>query len=76
MNSYLEDLIRDAQQRQAGRAVAPERILAKLPVPTARRSRARRRGRLMGAAACAVGLAVAAVPVAVHPTAAAGVDER
>jgi hypothetical protein len=75
MNTYLEDLIRDAQQRQAGRAVPPERILAKLPVPTPGRSRARRRGTLMVAAACAVGLAVAAVPVAVHLTAAAGVEE-
>jgi hypothetical protein len=66
MNTYLEDLIRDAQQRQAGRAVPPERILAKLPIGAKRRERTRRRGALVVAAACAVGLAVGAVPIAIR----------
>ncbi|GAA4443719.1 hypothetical protein [Phytohabitans houttuyneae] len=66
MNTYLEDLIRDAQQRQAGRAVPPERILAKLPRPAAAQPRRRSRAALMVAAACVLGLVVAAVPLAVH----------
>ncbi|MFD0743750.1 hypothetical protein ACFQ1L_19435 [Phytohabitans flavus] len=65
MTASLEDLIREAQQRQAARAV-PERILARLPVYGARRARRRRSGRLVVAAVCAVGLAVAVVPVAIH----------
>jgi len=66
VNTYLEDLVRDAQRRQAGRAVPPERILAKLPVRTTRRATVRRRGSLIVAAACAAGLAVASVPLAVR----------
>jgi hypothetical protein len=65
VNTYLEDLIRDALRHQAGRAAPPERILATLPVREARRSPVRRRGALI-AAACAVALVVAALPVAVH----------
>lgn len=64
----IEDLVRDAQARQADRAVPPARILATLPVRAARVQRQRRIGWATGAVAAAAVAGVIAVPaLAVHP---------
>jgi hypothetical protein len=60
MTPHIEDLVRDAQERFADRAVHPERIRAGLPRRAARRARRRRYGAL-GVAGIAVAVAAAVV---------------
>ncbi|GAA0713845.1 hypothetical protein Drose_26060 [Dactylosporangium roseum] len=63
MTSPIEDLIRKAQERQAQRAHAPDRLAAELPVRVARRVR-RRRYQMIGTVAAAVAAAATlSVPV-------------
>jgi hypothetical protein len=62
MNGTLEDLLRQALQRQADRAVAPDRVRAALPARTARRTR-RRIGSMAVGLSAAAALTAFAVPV-------------
>jgi hypothetical protein len=63
MNTSLEDLVREAQHRQADNAVAPERIRAALPRRAARTARRRRTGFFAVVGAGVAGLAAVVVPV-------------
>jgi hypothetical protein len=62
MNGTMEDLLRQALQRQAERAVDPARVRAALPSRAARRTR-RRFGSLAAGLAAAAALTAFAVPV-------------
>jgi hypothetical protein len=62
MSVPIEDLIRDAQERQANRAVHPDRIRAGLPARRRRRVRHRQFGLVAVCAAVAGAAAVVAVP--------------
>jgi len=62
MNGTMDDLLRQALQRQAERAVDPARVRAALPARAARRAR-RRYGSLAVGLTAAAALAVFAVPV-------------
>jgi hypothetical protein len=62
MTVPIEDLIRDAQERQADRAVHPDRIRAALPARRRRHVRQRRLGMVGVCAAVAAVVAVVTVP--------------
>lgn len=67
MTDHLEDLVREAQQRLAERAVHPDRVRAALPARAARRARQRRYGAVgLAAVAAAVVVAVAAPVLALR----------
>jgi hypothetical protein len=63
MTLELEELVRQAQRRQAERAADPDAIRAALPGAAARLARRRRIGTLVASAATAVLVAAVAVPV-------------
>lgn len=65
MSVDVEDLIRQAQERQADRAVHGERIRAALPARAARVARQHRYGRLVAVAAAGAVAAAVTVPVLV-----------
>jgi hypothetical protein len=65
MTVPIEDLIRDVQERQADRAVHPERIRAALPAGRRRHARQRRLGMIAAFAAVVAVAAVVTVPTLV-----------